>query len=169
MNRRNILNLTALTSLGLAVLPGIAFSQQQSLKDQLVGTWTLVSAYNILPDGKRLEANGPNPKGIITFESSGRFSQQIIDPTIPKFASNNRQQASPEEFKRVAQGVIAYFGSYTVNADQTITVRIEYSSYPNMNGTDSKREVKLTGDELQIINRGAPSGGAAYNAWKRAK
>jgi hypothetical protein len=169
MNRRSILGISAMTVLGLALAPSGAISQQKSLKDQLLGTWTLVSAYNILPDGKRLEANGPNPKGVISFEPSGRFSQQIIDSTMPKFASNNRQQGSPEDFKRVAQGVIAYFGSYTVNTDQTINVRIEYSSYPNMNGTDSKREVKLTGDELQTINRSAPSGGAAYNIWQRAK
>ena len=36
MIRHDILSLTVLAALGLAVLPGIAFSQQQSLKDQLV-------------------------------------------------------------------------------------------------------------------------------------
>ena len=43
MKRRNILGLSLITALGLALLPSSAVSQQKSLKDQLVGTWTLVS------------------------------------------------------------------------------------------------------------------------------
>ncbi len=43
MNRRNILNLTVLTLLGLALLPASVTAEQRSLKDQLVEAWTLVS------------------------------------------------------------------------------------------------------------------------------
>jgi Lipocalin-like domain len=169
MNRRYILNLFAITALGLGLLPDGTIAQTKSLKDQLVGTWTLTSIYNILPDGKRLDANGPSPKGLLILEPSGRFAQIIIDSTIPKFASNNRQQGTPEDFKRVAQGSIATFGTFTVNADETISQHFEYSSFPNVNGTDGTREVKIAGDEMQFINRGAPSGGVAYSAWSRAK
>jgi hypothetical protein len=42
MNRRGILCLSAITILAFAVLPGSAVSQQKTLKDQLVGTWTFV-------------------------------------------------------------------------------------------------------------------------------
>lgn len=167
MNRRNIFSLSVMVGFGLALLPETAVGQ--SLKDQLVGTWMLEAGYNILPDGKRLEANGPSPKGVIVFDPGGRFAQQIIDSTLPKFASNNRQQGTPDEFKRVAQGVIAYFGTYAVDDNQNITMRVEYSSYANMNGTAGKREVKITGDEMQTVNRTAPSGGVAYLIWRRAK
>jgi len=44
MNRRYIISVSALMALGLALLPSSAISQQKSLKEQLVGTWTLVSA-----------------------------------------------------------------------------------------------------------------------------
>jgi len=43
MNRRCILSISAMTALGLALLPGSAVAQQKSLKETLVGTWTLVS------------------------------------------------------------------------------------------------------------------------------
>ena len=43
MHRRNMLSISAITALGLALMPGNAVSQQKSLKDQLVGAWTLVS------------------------------------------------------------------------------------------------------------------------------
>jgi hypothetical protein len=44
MNRRHILSLSAITALGLALLPGNAVAQTKSLKEQIVGSWTYVSA-----------------------------------------------------------------------------------------------------------------------------
>jgi len=98
-----------------AVLPNTVSAQQKSLKDQIVGTWMVESIHNVLPDGKQLNANGPNPKGMLVFDPSGRFSQIIIDATVPKYASNNRQQGTPQDYERVARGDIAYFGEYTVD------------------------------------------------------
>jgi len=46
MHRRNILGISALV-VALAMLPGGAGAQQKSMKDQLVGTWTLLLADNI--------------------------------------------------------------------------------------------------------------------------
>jgi hypothetical protein len=46
MNRRNILSLSAITALGLAMLPTGAVSQRKSLKDQIVGAWVLDSVYD---------------------------------------------------------------------------------------------------------------------------
>ena len=167
MHRRSILGLSLATESAVVLIAGTAAAQQQSAKDQVVGTWMVESIHNVLPDGKRLDANGPSPKGMMVFDRDGRFSQIIIDSTVPKYASNNRQQGTPQEFERVARGDIAYYGEYTVNGDQTITFHVDYSTFPNMDNTDGKRELKINGDELQLINRSAPSGGAAYLTLKR--
>ncbi len=45
--------LVVTTGLGLAFLLGRAVSQQKSLKDQLVGTWTLSSFELTRPDGSK--------------------------------------------------------------------------------------------------------------------
>jgi len=37
MNRRSVLSVSAIAVLGLALLPATAFSQQKSLKEQIVG------------------------------------------------------------------------------------------------------------------------------------
>jgi hypothetical protein len=169
MNRRNALRFSLVTTAVLTLMAGTAVGQQRSLKDQLVGTWMVVSIYNLLPDGKRLEANGPSPKGMMVFDAGGRFSQLIIDSTVPKYASNNRQRGTAQDFERVARGDIAYYGTYMINNDQTITLHVDYSTYPNMDNTDGKRDVKLNGDELQLVNRSAPSGGAAYLNLRREK
>src|SRR3954470_14973435 len=73
MNRRNTLALstTALLCLGLA-LPGAALAQQKSLKEQLTGTWTIVSNDNVAPDGNKRQLFGANPKGVLVLSANGQ-------------------------------------------------------------------------------------------------
>src|ERR1700722_16192552 len=58
MNRRNIFSLSAIAALGLAMLPGNVVAQTKSLKDQLVGTWTLVSWEQVHKDGTKAQDFG---------------------------------------------------------------------------------------------------------------
>ena len=53
MKRQSILIISATAVLALVLLPGHAVSQQKVLKEQLVGTWTLVSVDMVLPDGTK--------------------------------------------------------------------------------------------------------------------
>jgi hypothetical protein len=53
MNQRNMLSFPLLTALGLSLLPSHAIAQQKSLKEQLVGTWTMVLCEAVHPDGTR--------------------------------------------------------------------------------------------------------------------
>jgi hypothetical protein len=157
MNRRSILTLSVIATLGLMLCSNSAVSQ--SAKD-LVGTWTIVSA----------EAFGPNPKGVLIFDANGRYSLMLMRPDLPKYASNNRTQGTSEEYKAIGSGSISYFGTYSVNGSDLI-LRIEQSSFPNWTGTEQKRtNLTLTGDELKYTNT-APSvgGSAAILVWKRVK
>ena len=52
--------------LGLA-LSGVAFAQQKSAKEEIVGAWTLVSVSSEMDDGKKGEPFGPSPKGVDHF------------------------------------------------------------------------------------------------------
>jgi hypothetical protein len=60
--------------LGLA-LCSVAFAQQKSAKEQILGAWTLVSVTSEMDDGKKGEPFGPSPKGVIIFsnEAISRF------------------------------------------------------------------------------------------------
>ena len=145
---------------------------QSSLQRQLVGVWTYVHNYNVLPDGKRIEPQGPagTGKGILILDAGGRFVLNMIRADLPKFASNNRQQGTDAENKAVSQGAIAYFGTYEVDEPaKALTLKIEYSSYPNFNGSTQRRGIELKNDELTITNTAGASGGTAYIAWKRSK
>jgi hypothetical protein len=127
MDRRSILSIFVMTALGLALVPRSAVSQQKSLKEQLVGTWTTVSADNVLPDGTKRQLFGANPKGIIIFDANGRYAFVQMDPDRPK--ANNRLQGTPEEVKAAWDGAVAHFGTWSVTeADKTIGLRIEWLS-----------------------------------------
>jgi hypothetical protein len=72
-----------------------------------------------------------------------------------KFASKSRATGTADENKAEVTGSNAFFGSYALNeADKTLTLRIEGSTYPNLEGTTQKRTVtSLTaGDELTWTN-----------------
>ena len=158
MNRRTMLRLAS--SVGLTFLFNAAFAQQNALKDQLVGTWTLVTA----------DAFGPNPKGQIIFDANGHFSAALLRDTLPKIASNNRVQGPPDENKAIVGGSLVFFGTYSVNGTD-LNVRVEGSSFPNWEEANQKRtNVSVSGDELKYTQP-SPSGGGPSTVviWKRAK
>ena len=166
MTRANSLTITTLS----LVLLGIAVpAQAQSLKQQLVGTWTFVSSTTKLPDGSPVW--GSNPKGLVIFTENGRYSSQLMRSDRPKFASNNRAQGTPEENKATALGTISSFGTYSVNeASKTFTIRFESSSYPNLEGTEQTRPFTITGEELRVTNPAPSVGGPPSQiVYKRAK
>jgi hypothetical protein len=171
MRRLSTLTLTLLSTLLLGVtLPAHdAGAQQKSLKDQLVGTWTIVSSTTKRPDGS--SQWGSNLKGLVIFTQDGHYSSHLMRADRPKFAAKNRLQGTPEENKAVVQGSIASYGTYTVDeAKKTYTLRIEGSTYPNLEGTESTRPFTISGDELKVTNPAPSVGGPASQAvYKRAK
>jgi lipocalin-like protein len=153
---------------GIALLAGAAVGQQNTLKEQIVGTWTVVSLINER-NGKQIEPFGPNPKGYFMFDSSGHFSTHIIRSYRPKFA--HRDNPTPMESKAVVEGTISAFGTYTVNeADHSVFMGIIGSSFPTWDNTYQKRFITITGGEMKYINpTPATGGGTAMVILKRAE
>jgi Lipocalin-like domain len=172
---RHLLSVCAITALGLAVLPGASVAQQKAMKDQLVGTWTLLLTDYVTADGTHVPGFGPNPSGSVIFSPDGHYSLQIMRASLPKFASNNREKGTPEENKAVAAGIITHFGTYSVNeADKSLNFRIESSSFPNWSGTLQKRPVTALTDDVLTYTTPNPSGDPSTNVrselvWRRAK
>ena len=172
MRERSALRLFAATLLGFALLPGSAVSQQTSIKDQIVGAWTLTSLVAEREDGSKTDLFGPNPKGIIIFSRDGHFSLFQSQAEVPRIAASDRAKATPEEAMAIVRGAIAYYGTYTVNeADKTLLVQVEASTFANLaGGAPQKRIVTLlTADELGFDNPRTPGGMTLRTAWKRAQ
>src|ERR1700724_2861747 len=170
MNRRSLIGISAATALGLALLGGNAVAQQKSLKEQLVGTWTFVSAVDTNKDGTKSDRWGPNAKGLATFDANGRFSFMISRANIPNFAANKVTEGTAEENKAVVQGIIAYIGTWSIDeASKRLDTNIEASTSPNVNGKSQKRIISsLTIDGLKYNNPATSSGASTEAVWKRA-
>jgi lipocalin-like protein len=168
MNYRSIIGMCITTALGLLLLAVGAVGQQQSLKEQLVGTWTVVSWEQKKGDGTKLQQFGANPTGIAFFDAGGRHIITVMRSDRARYASNALWQGTAEENKATADGTMTYFGTYLVSeVDRSIAIHIEGSSFPNWNGADQKRFVAITGDQLTLTIR-PPSGESVDVVWKRA-
>jgi hypothetical protein len=168
MNRRNILNLTVLTSLGLALLPASVTGQQRSLQDQLVGTWTLVSQEITPLNGAKRQI--ANPKGILMFDAGGRYCYFLVRGDRPKYRSPGAP--TTEEIAATVRDYVAgNFGTWSVNeADKTLTRRYEGAVNPNNEGTEAKTTVSLSGDELRLTTVNAGGSGARTDTlYRRAR
>src|SRR5271157_5534103 len=124
------------------------WAQEGSFAKQILGSWMCVSVINE-QDGKRIDAFGPNPKGLLILTPDGRVSLFQMRASLPKFASNNRSKGTPEEYQAIMQGFIALYGSYTVVSEKENTIRlhIEGSNFPNWDGQDQMRTLTIVGDE----------------------
>ena len=112
----------------------------------------------------------PNPNGILIFDASGRYASVIAARGRPKFTTPNRSEAKAEEFKAAAQGLVANFGTWSVNeADKTLTQHYEGALFPNVEGTDVKSTVSVTGDELKLLQPTPVLGGRGEGVYRRAK
>jgi hypothetical protein len=168
-----------LIRLALTVLVGVVFAvgalssafAQKSLKDQLIGTYTPVSVENVAKDGSRRQEFGPRPNGIYIFEPDGHYAVMLMVADLPKYASNDRMLGTAEENKATVQGILVFFGTYSVNdADRSIMLHVDGSSYPNINGADRKFAItKLTGDELDYSILAPTTGARADVVLKRVK
>jgi hypothetical protein len=86
MNRRGTLELGAIAFLCVVViLPARSAVSQQagsSVKEQLMGTWILVSSYNQRPDGSKFVPFPGTPTGILMLDGNSRVSAQQMDLSL---------------------------------------------------------------------------------------
>jgi hypothetical protein len=160
MSGGNVVISSVIAVLGVTALSSGALAQQ-TLKQQLQGAWNLVSC-----DSKQPFC--VNPSGSIGYSGSGRYIMVLTAKDRPKVAPNggDRGKVTPEEYKLIAQGVVANFGTYSVDeASKTITTRSEGALFPNAIGNEIKSTiVNLDGDELKTS-----SSTLGNLTWRRSK
>lgn len=121
-----------------------ATADTKSLKEQIVGAWSLVAITLVRPSGKNESQWGRNVSGMVMFDAQGRFSWQIIGEPRPEDASKDPRR--PDAL------LVSYFGTYAVNeTEQTITYFIEHGSYSRNNGTQRQGKVSITGEIMEHV------------------
>jgi hypothetical protein len=163
MNRLSIFTITTigLLCVGVTLLAGNALAQHKSLKDQLIGTWTLVSLVEQYQDGRK---DALNFKGMLILDQTGRFSLQLIGGDRAKTGGNPSSPVGP---------AITYFGTYSVGEeDKSLTYHVEHSTFPDFEGTNQKSTITLNGDALTYVRAPISSPAGTFVPtleWKRAK
>src|SRR5258706_16006262 len=179
MNRRTPLAMTT-TALCLAVSlsSSDSLAQQKLLKEQLVGTWTLVSSDQVRPDGSKLKQFGANPKGVNIFDANGRFFLMVASSRFlviasadnAKIVSYDPSETNSEEIDSLIVEPMAYYGTYPAKeAERVAILHLEASTFPNQVGTKQKRTITtLPANELKDTSPHAMFGVEAHQARNHA-
>jgi hypothetical protein len=141
---------------------GITFpASAQSLKEKVMGAWTLEVGSEISKDGKKVI---PWETGSLILDSTGHMSFFVIGKDRPKGSGD----------PRIPVGlVVAYYGTYTISeADNLLTYKIEHAANPSFDGAVRTQKVSFKGDIMTTTGSDVktPQGTITpVNEWKKAK
>jgi hypothetical protein len=160
-----------LTLLAVALIFCLSASAQNTKQSpDIVGTWVLVAADKLLPDGIRVQDYGPNPHGLVIFTADGYYSLQIYRSERLQFASGDKFDGTLEEYKEASLSMSTSFGHYSVDPVQnTITFKRDRSSVPNLDDKTGVDPYELKGEELSWKVAARKDGSIPITVLRRAK
>lgn len=159
-----------LTGVMLAMLAGLAARDvpEPAHAFPLHGTWTLVAADKLLPDGSMARDYGERPRGRLIVDPQGRYSLQIFRSERPRFATDNKADGSTDEFKSAVMGSSTHYGTVTIDEKLgQLVFSIEGSSFPNWEGNVQRRQYKLEDKELSYQVPPRADGSIPISVWRR--
>lgn len=154
----------------IAMLAGMGArdAQAQPPPFPLQGTWTLVAADKLLPDGERTRDYGEHPKGQLIVDAKGRYSLQIFKSERLRFGSDSKADGSPDEFQSAVMGSSTHYGAMAIDKRAgELVFSIEGSSFPNWEGTTQRRKYTLDGAELRYTVPPRADGSVPISVWRR--
>lgn len=129
-----------------------AFAQ----KEQLYGTWQLVSAITtVVATGEKYERYGKAPRGFITYGPEGRMQAIIISAPRLKPSHSAIEDMSDKEAKELMLTITAYAGTYDFDG-KTVTHHVDTSWNEVYSGTDLVRDVRLDAGRATFTTRPTP-------------
>ncbi len=155
---RRFMQSVALCVACAGLVPPSAYAQ--SLKEQLLGTWTVVSWTRVIGDVEEPGSWGRDPVGQLMFAPDGHMCFNAMRRNRSQFGSRDFSAGTPEEKAAAYDSYIGLCGRYEVNEEErSVVLRLELSSYPNWTGTMQKRFAEVTGTRLRIKTPPILSGG----------
>ena len=159
------LTMKLLSALTLALTFSLAATAQTA---DIAGTWSLVQAEKLLPNGTRVPDYGDNPHGLVIFTSDGYYSVQIYRADRATFSSGDKLKGTPDEYKEASLSTSSHFGRYSVDpVKHTITFRIDRASFPNQDDTTQVRAYEMNADELSWKVSPRPDGSVPITVVRR--
>jgi hypothetical protein len=138
-----------LTAFAQSAANAAATQGEPGARERLIGTWRLVSAGTLRPDGKLepFPEDGPNPIGYLIYDTTGHMCVSLSNPNHPHWA--NPEKPTEAERLRSFDAFFAYCGTYEVREKEGRVIhRPEEASWPDYIGTDQSRNFRLEGNRL---------------------
>jgi hypothetical protein len=156
-------------SLLVTVIFAVSSAHAQTLAaNPFVGTWKLIAADKLLPDGTRVSDYGTQPHGMAIFTADGNFMVEVFRDVRVKFAGNDRAKGTFEEYKDASLSASCSFGTYSVDpASGKVTMKIDRSTFPNYDETTQVRSYELKGDTLSWKVPARPDGSIPITVLRR--
>ncbi|WP_127130195.1 lipocalin-like domain-containing protein [Georgenia sp. SYP-B2076] len=143
------------------------------LREQIIGTWELVSYTATGKDGKVTYPMGKDVTGVMLYTPDGYMSAQLMAGDRAPYASAGAYQGTAEEETAAVEGYVAYSGPFQVDEDtHVLKHRMSVSLYPNRVAELEDRHVELDGDQLTLSSLPEISKAKAKQprlVWKRAQ
>lgn len=157
----------AVVSLLLGAPPALARSKPLR---SLTGTWEMVAAYELHPDGTRSTNYGEHPHGLLTVDRANRYNLQIFRIGRPTFVSGDKARGTPDEYREAVVGSSTHFGTVAIDqARHELVFSVTAASFPNWEGKRQVRNYTFDNGELRYaVPVGASSSGVvSYSVWRR--
>ena len=126
-----------------------------SAKDQLVGTWRLISRVVTSENGTPVQdvGLGKVPKGYLIYDPTGHMAVEIMKADRATAVDCGTSPA-PSDNSQTINGYDAYFGTYTIDErNGTVTHKLEGALAVSDVGKNLVRHFKVSGDRLTIVVR----------------
>ena len=146
--------LVVVAVLGFAWHTSAETEQANSVQQEILGTWKLVSyVREEVASGAKSDVMGAHPSGYINYGRDGRMMVMIVGGDRRKPAG---AVATPEEARALLTSMLAYAGTYTIDTQAKIVVHhVEISWDQSRTGTDQVRSYEL--EEKHITLTTEPS------------
>jgi len=142
-----------------------------TIREQLIGTWRLVSYETVGIDGSAVHPMGRDAVGFIMYLPDGFMSANLMVPGRALFTGGAASTATQVELSAAAAGYFGYAGQYEVDeAEHAVRHHIELALVPNLVGSTQFRRVAFKRTRLILEGEPVPMAGrvaAPVITWER--
>lgn len=136
----------------------------------IAGHWSITAWVQEYDDGRRVHPVGEHPHGYVSYGPDGRMSTMVSAADRPRFTTGGQWTADDAEVVAAYRSFLGYAGRWRLDGDRVVH-SVEISLFPDWVGTDMVRQVRLRGDELDLLARledGTPEARTARLSWRRS-
>lgn len=120
-----------------------------SIKERLLGAWTLVEWSEQPPDGPKAFPLGEDAIGQLVYTADGHVAAQLARHGRRPFLSADWREADREDAARAFKEYFGYFGTFSIDAERhVVTHHVQGSWFPNLEGRDQERRYRFEKDLL---------------------